>query len=267
MPFKKTELLKSRSKELEKLSEKNGLRHSIYSIGKDKYKGEWKNNLKDGKGVYLSRTKQLYEGDWAENYRHGFGILAVPLEKIFILKYRGDWRRGLYGGFGEEHYPDGSYYIGYFKNSKKHGEGEMWYADASYYYGDWRRGGRHGFGMFIEPPIEPRGKSYGNRYEGQWANDLKHGKGRYFHLDSGQMQEGVWREDICIFSVMIDIYFRQSAVIPSPYPIPPHQLQDIDGVCNKREAEALENADEPCSISSFTHSSKSTVMRKETAAS
>lgn len=59
----------------------------------------------------------------------------------------------------------------------------------------------------------------GNRYEGNWLKDMKHGKGRFYHLDSGQIQEGVWQEDICVFSTLIDIPFRQTAVLPTPYPI------------------------------------------------
>lgn len=59
----------------------------------------------------------------------------------------------------------------------------------------------------------------GNRYEGGWAKDKKHGKGRYLHLDSGQVQDGVWQEDVCVFSTVRDIPFRQTSVLPTPYPI------------------------------------------------
>lgn len=50
---------------------------------------------------------------------------------------------------------------------------------------------------------------------------MKHGRGRFYHLDSGQMQEGVWKEDVCIYSTIIDIPYRQSSKYPTPYPIIP----------------------------------------------
>lgn len=50
---------------------------------------------------------------------------------------------------------------------------------------------------------------------------MKHGRARYYHLDSGQMQEGIWREDYCVYSILIDIPYRQTAIYPTSYPIVP----------------------------------------------
>lgn len=61
----------------------------------------------------------------------------------------------------------------------------------------------------------------GDRYEGEWKNDKKHGWGRFYHLNTGQMQEGVWCDNIAINSTMEDIPFRQSALYSTQYPIPP----------------------------------------------
>lgn len=165
-----------------------------------------------GKSFLLTRTYRLYEGDWEKNFRHGFGVLALRREnKVFILQYRGDWKRGKKSGFGALHHLDGGYYLGNFKNGKQHGYGQMWYADGGFYDGDWRKDQRHGLGMWVRPD--------GNRFEGAWKFDLKHGKGRFFHLDSGQMQDGVWQEDICVYSFIIDIPFRQTAIDPTLSPI------------------------------------------------
>lgn len=154
----------------------------------------------------------MYEGQWEKDFRHGFGVYSIRQEnKVFLLQYRGDWRKGMFSGFGARHYLDGSFYLGYWKNSKRHGYGQMWYADGGYYDGDWKRDLRHGLGMWVRPD--------GNRYEGSWAFDVKHGKGRFFHLDSGQMQEGVWQNDYCVYSFVIDIIWRQACVDPTPYPI------------------------------------------------
>lgn len=59
----------------------------------------------------------------------------------------------------------------------------------------------------------------GNRYEGEWKDGMKHGRGRFFHLNRGQMQEGVWVKNICVYSTIIVIPFRQRALDPTYYPI------------------------------------------------
>lgn len=120
--------------------------------------------------------------------------------------------------------------------------------------GDWLNDKFHGEGMFIY--------QNGNRYEGHWKNGLKHGKGRYFHLDSGQLQEGVWFKDMCVFSTIIDIPYRQCSTSPSKYPLNqvnyillyPHfsnkyfqiQLQDPEDICQEQEMLALEGIGNVC---------------------
>ncbi|KAK5644890.1 hypothetical protein RI129_006190 [Pyrocoelia pectoralis] len=240
MPFlKDKEKLQTRSKQLIHLSNKNGARKSVYNIWNDKYVGEWKDNIKKGKGACLTRTQRLYEGDWKDNFRDGYGVFCLPKEdNTFILEYRGEWKKGLQCGFGQKHYKDKGYYLGNLKNSKRHGWGEMWYSNGGYYIGHWENDLRHGGGMWV--------RSDGNRYEGSWNTDLKHGKGRFFHLNTGQMQEGVWKTDICIYSVVVDIPYRQSAVLPTPYPIPIVMLQKPNEVCADEDTKMLFKNSMPC---------------------
>ena len=42
----------------------------------------------------------------------------------------------------------------------------------------------------------------------------------FYHIVTGQQQCGVWKNDLCISAIMSDIYWRQSAIRPTPYPIP-----------------------------------------------
>lgn len=58
----------------------------------------------------------------------------------------------------------------------------------------------------------------GNRYEGSWFEGQKYGKGAYYHLDSGQLQTGVWIDDIPHVSLMTDV-IRNSAPEPTEHPI------------------------------------------------
>lgn len=59
----------------------------------------------------------------------------------------------------------------------------------------------------------------GNRYEGSWEQGRKHGHGRFFHLDHGQLFEGFWVEDVAKCGTMID-FGRDEAPAPTQFPIP-----------------------------------------------
>lgn len=58
MPFLKGRgILESRCRNLENLSKKNGLRNSVYTPAKDRYVGEWKDNIKKGN---FARTQSAF---------------------------------------------------------------------------------------------------------------------------------------------------------------------------------------------------------------
>lgn len=78
--------------------------------------------------------------------------------------------------------------------------------------------------MFVKPNS--------NRYEGSWFGDLKHGKGKYWHLETGQLQKGVWVKNICVFCTFNDIKYRQSALIPTSFPLHKVSKQLTFGVKN-----------------------------------
>lgn len=247
MPFLKdrSKVKMSRSERLDIETSRQGLRHKMFNTLGDMYKGEWDYNKKQGKGALLARFGKLYEGDFYKGRREGFGVLSTynPEYKSFSLEYRGDWRSGHMHGLGTRIYPDGSFYSGHFRWSKRNGYGKLWKKDCSFYDGNWLNDKFHGEGMFI--------RSDGNRYEGQWKDGQKHGKGRYFHFDSGQMQEGVWANDMCIYSTIMDIPYRQSAINPSKYPINTVELINMEHICSLQEHRAMERLANVCSFTTF----------------
>lgn len=156
----------------------------------------------------------LYEGDFRNNYACGHGVYASATSQhpeIFNLLYRGTTNHGVKSNMGSYH-ENNTYYIGDWKRGKQEGYGLCWYPDGSFYSGEFSKGVRHGSGMFV--------RTDGNRYEGEWKDGAKHGNGRFFHLDKGQMQEGVWVKDICVFSTIQIIPFRQRSLFPTSIPIP-----------------------------------------------
>lgn len=59
----------------------------------------------------------------------------------------------------------------------------------------------------------------GNRYEGGWKEGKKHGPGKYFYPDKGQLLEGTWVEDIPKCGALVD-FERDNAAAPTEFPLP-----------------------------------------------
>lgn len=70
----------------------------------------------------------------------------------------------------------------------------------------------HGLFMYLIAANE-------NRYEGNWKDGKKHGPGKFFYLDKGQLFEGIWAADIPKCGILID-FGRDEAPAPTQYPIP-----------------------------------------------
>uniref|UniRef100_A0A2A4J611 MORN repeat-containing protein 3 n=1 Tax=Heliothis virescens TaxID=7102 RepID=A0A2A4J611_HELVI len=202
----------------EKKAKKNGLHHAIFTSRFDRYVGDWKNDLKEGMGRFLTIKGKLYEGEWYKGRRHGFGVLSQRQPNgTYSLLYRGDWVRGKPEGIGWGFFENGDRYVGFWKAGMLQGYGNYWYSDNTFYAGYFSNDMKDGFGLLL--------LENGNRYEGHWEKDLKSGLGRYYHMCTGQLQEGCWANDVCIMSKMTDIVIRQACDHPTPYPIPPHQLK------------------------------------------
>ena len=58
-----------------------------------------------------------------------------------------------------------------------------------------------------------------NRYEGSWKGDKKHGPGKYYYLNKGQMYDGTWADDIARCGKMVD-FGRDKAPNATQYPLP-----------------------------------------------
>ncbi|XP_056643717.1 MORN repeat-containing protein 3-like isoform X2 [Diorhabda sublineata] len=202
----------ARSRKIEESTLKNGLRHCIFNTVRDRYVGEWKAN-----------KKTAYH---------------LPKYNVFSLTYRGDWKNGKMHGEGLRVYPGIGFYIGNFKKSKRSGYGQMWYDCGAFYDGDWVDDLREGLGLYV--------REDGNRYEGSWYKDLKHGTGRFYFLNTGQIQIGVWEKDFCVFSTMLNLPYRQTAKLPTVYPLLNNTLIHMDKIIAVEEVRALSGRKEIC---------------------
>ena len=73
-----------------------------------------------------------------------------------------------FDGFGKEQYSK-SYYVGEFKDNKKHGQGSYVWDHGDKYTGEWKNGQRTGQGTYIW--------SNGDKYSGDYINGDMHGQG------------------------------------------------------------------------------------------
>lgn len=49
---------------------------------------------------------------------------------------------------------------------------------------------------------------------------MKHGEGTFYFCRTGQVQKGIWENDICKFSMIQDDEMRARAENPTSFPIP-----------------------------------------------
>ncbi|MDA9052790.1 caspase family protein [Planktomarina temperata] len=90
---------------------------------------------------------------------------------------------------GTDNYPNGSRYIGEWKDGKEHGQGIFIWADGEEYIGQWMNGKKHGQGTYTYPS--------GDEYVGEHQNGVRHGRGTYTYPSGakyvGEYQNGVRR--------------------------------------------------------------------------
>ena len=84
----------------------------------------------------------------------------------------------------------GSFYEGWWKNDKQHGQGRLIYCNinsgAYYYEGAWKYGKKDGYGV--------ERYSNGTYYKGSWKEGKRHGEG-IIKQKSGEIKAGIWNMD------------------------------------------------------------------------
>ena len=102
----------------------------------DRYEGEFRNNKKEGRGIYYLHNGNIYEGDIKNGKIEGRGIDYYNNGD----RYEGDNKNGLKEGKGIYYYNNGDRYEGDWKNDKREGKGIFYYNNGDREMGDYLNG-------------------------------------------------------------------------------------------------------------------------------
>jgi len=85
------------------------------------YEGEFVDGIYDGKGTYFWKNQHIkFTGNWKENVRHGKGKLYEKNKLIFS----GIWKNNIRNGIGQKYKNNSLIFDGVWKNDVKHGYGK-----------------------------------------------------------------------------------------------------------------------------------------------
>ncbi|MGD1841844.1 MAG: MORN repeat-containing protein [Thermonemataceae bacterium] len=87
-----------------------------------RYYGEVKNGQANGFGVGIFKSGGIYEGNWRNNIRHGKGKYTWENEDV----YEGEYTNGKREGYGTYIFANQVKYEGEWKNDLRHGKGKMY---------------------------------------------------------------------------------------------------------------------------------------------
>ncbi|NJN34145.1 MAG: peptidase C14 caspase catalytic subunit p20, partial [Saprospiraceae bacterium] len=144
----------------------------------NKYVGDFRESLMNGKGTLYFSTGNRYNGDWVKGLREGIGIYYFTNGNT----YTGSFRKNKFSGQGTMTFTSGNKYVGLWENDQPNGRGVYSFTDGSRYEGSMKNGKFEGFGNMTY--------KNGEQYVGDWANNERHGRGKL--IRTGKVIEGTW---------------------------------------------------------------------------
>lgn len=147
--------------------------------------------VREGNGVMKYANGELYEGLWKNNKRHGEGFFTTPSG----YKYNGNWADDDVCGKGNETFPCKSAYDCNFEGGFPEGQGVLLFTpkvNDYRYEGEFHDGLRHGKGtIFYEN---------GDTYVGTWDHGRRHGRGVTTTFARGKelQYETDWEQDVLV---------------------------------------------------------------------
>jgi len=159
-----------------------GLRFIKYKDGAI-YRGNYRNNKREGKGRHEMPSGDIYEGDWVNDKMEGYGVYKWKSGK----QYEGCFKNNYMEGTGTFRWPSGATHVGMYKEDKAEGPGMYRSPDGTVFRGEYRNDKREGKGI-----VE---SSNGNVYESTWIEGVPDKQGIIRYYEEGGVYEGEWGED------------------------------------------------------------------------
>ena len=154
------------------------------------YEGIMLDDKREIKGIMMYSNGARYEGQWRNDKKNGKGVFTSShyynCKKVVGMKYEGEFKDDKFDGYGVTIYTNGDKYEGEWKNSKQYGRGVVSYIDGSKYDGEWVNGKFEGIGIFY--------LKNGEKYEGRFADNKYNGYGKYYY-NNGNYLEGIFKND------------------------------------------------------------------------
>ena len=154
------------------------------------YKGYILNDKREKNGVMIFDNGAKYEGQWRNDKKNGKGIFTSShyynCENYVGMKYEGEFKDDKFDGYGITMYTNGDKYEGEWKNNKQYGRGVVTYFCGEKYDGEWKEGMFDGIGTFF--------LKNGERFEGKFKGNKYNGYGKYYYLN-GDWLEGIFKND------------------------------------------------------------------------
>ena len=155
-----------------------------------RYEGIIINNKREIKGIMYYKNGSKYEGQWKNDKKHGRGVFISQNynnPKLIGIKYEGEFNNDKIEGYGVGKYTSGDKYEGEWKNNKQYGRGVLIYKEGGKYIGEWKNGKLNGNGIYY--------LKNGERFEGNFIDDKYNGYGKYYYND-GEFLEGIFKNDL-----------------------------------------------------------------------
>ena len=163
--------------------------------------------------IYHPNGRLEFKGEFKEDVIEKKGIL---MDEDGNKVYDGEFWDGKYHGTGNKYYINGDVYHGKFSNGLRHGDGQMDFADGSIIKGCWKNGklerkySEIGILKDEKNKILYRGDIKDNKangtgkqfldndevYEGEFFDNLKHGKGKLMDKHNNLIYEGFFVKGI-----------------------------------------------------------------------
>jgi hypothetical protein len=171
---------------------KNGGRQLIVLDDGTEYTGDWRANLRHGRGAHCT-AEGVYQGGFVDDLYEGRGQYylwddeAAGEHPGMWLLYTGEWRAGQYSGVGQKFEKNGDSYSGEFRRGKRCGHGVMHYHNGDRYDGQWSNDMRNGDGELT--------KANKDLFKGRYENDKRNGPGVLHIVSTKRRLEGIWQDD------------------------------------------------------------------------